>query len=126
MKSPPHLLQLAIGEGMHAQIVFPYSFIMVLHMNDEHIVYFHMDTTQSVGLVQTYFSHPEFLIVQCWIHATFLFPDTATQTEPHAYCSVKFFPGVGYIHLGIPYACIMAILNHYHTITFCINTFPAL
>ena len=31
---------------------------------------------------QTFFAHPDYLVVQCWIHTTYLFPDTDKQTEP--------------------------------------------
>ena len=32
--------------------------MMALHMNDDHIRYYHLDATQSVGLVWSFFSHP--------------------------------------------------------------------
>ena len=34
---------------------------MVLHMNDAYIIYHHMDTSQSLGLAQSYF-----LILTIW------------------------------------------------------------
>ena len=37
-----------------------------------------MDAQQLVGLAQSYFSHPDFLVVQCWVHAV-LFPDSMTS-----------------------------------------------
>ena len=48
---------------------------------------------QSVGLVWSYFCHPDFLVVQCWICTTFLFLDTVTQTGPQVYHYVKLFLG---------------------------------
>ena len=72
-----------------------------------------MDETQSVVLIQTYFCNPDYVVVQCLVHATFLFPHTVNQMEPHVYHSVKFFPErVGYIPLCTPCDHIVAIIDH--------------
>ena len=50
-----------------------------------------MDARQSVGLMQTYFTHPEYLVDQCCVHTTCLSSDTGNQIGPLIYCYVKFF-----------------------------------
>ena len=52
---------------------------MGLTINNYHIIYYHIDATQSVGLVLTYFTKPDYLAVQGWVQATFLFSDTVNQ-----------------------------------------------
>ena len=51
------------------------AYNMALLMNDAYIMYHHMDSSLSVGLVQSYFSHPDYLALQCWVHTDVLFPD---------------------------------------------------
>ena len=63
---------------------------MALASNDNNI-YYHMDVQWSNRLLQTYFANPDSLDVQCWIHATFLSPDTVNQTEAHVYHYTKVF-----------------------------------
>ena len=58
-----------------------------------------MDALWSVGLVPTYFTHSDYLVVQCWDHATYLFPDTVKQLQPQTYWYVKFSEGWGTTHL---------------------------
>ena len=55
---------------------------MALIFNNAHIIYYHMDVTWSMGLVQTYFTHPDYFVVQCWVCVTYLFPDTVSQMGP--------------------------------------------
>ena len=72
-----------------------------------------MDTTQSTGLVQSYFSHPDYLVVQCQVQNTILFPDSKTHAGPHVYHFVKFFPeGVDYTHEGIICNHIITMLDN--------------
>ena len=52
---------------------------MALVLNNDHIIYYHMDALLSVGLAWTYFAHPDYLVVQCWVHCTYLSPDTVNQ-----------------------------------------------
>ena len=73
---------------------------MDLELNNTLIIYYHMDTTWSVGLVWTYFTNPDYVVVQGWIHTTSLYPDMINQTGSHIY--VKFFQEVGYTPLAIP------------------------
>ena len=50
-----------------------------LLINVTPIIYYYMDTLWSVCLAWTYFSYPNFLVVQCWGHAVVLFPDLAAH-----------------------------------------------
>ena len=52
-----------------------------------HIIYYHKDALWSLGLAQTYFTHPDYLVV----HTTYLSPDTIIQVGPQTYQYVKFF-----------------------------------
>ena len=58
---------------------------MALAFNNEHIVYYHMDALWSMALMQTNFTHPDYLGVQCLVHTTYLSPDTITQPGPQNY-----------------------------------------
>ena len=37
---------------------------MALAFNDNHIIYYHMDVQWSIELIQTYFTNPNYLVVQ--------------------------------------------------------------
>ena len=76
-----------------------------------------------MGLVQPYFTKPDDVAVQCWIHTTFLFPDTVNQIGD-AYCS---FWCVDYTPLGTPCDNNIILLDHSDTITpFIVTAYPAL
>ena len=124
MKSPPCFLWLAIDKyiwisylhvlRLHFHTWWHFDhIIMTLKMNNGHIIYYHMDTTQSVSWAWAYFNHPDYLVIQSWIHTTHVFPDTITQTRPHVYHYVKFFLGVGYTPQGRTCNCIVAILDYF-------------
>ena len=77
--------------------------IMAVSFNDNHIIYSYMYAQCSIGLRQTLFTSPDYMVVQCWTHSTFLHPNTINTTEPNMYHYTKFFEGVvGYIILGFP------------------------
>ena len=100
---------------------------MGLHMNDGHIIYYYLDATQSVGLMQTCFNHLDFLVVQCWICAMFMLADMVTQTGLHVNHYFKFFLEMGYMPLDTPCDCIMVILDCPDAVQpFILTTFPAL
>ena len=42
------------------------------------------------------------MVVQYWVHATILFPDSITPGGPQAHHFTRFSPGVGHMHYGIP------------------------
>ena len=101
---------------------------MVLELNNAHIIYYYMDKTQSVGLLWTYFAHSDYMIIQGWIHATCLYPDTINKTGPHVYHYVKFFLGkVGYTPLSSPCDNIVAIVNHSNAVqSFIVTIYPTI
>ena len=83
--------------------------------NNDHTLYSHMDATWSVELAWTYFTHPDYLVVQHWGPCHFSFPDTFNQTGPHVYHYVNFFLGrVSYKPLGTLCDCTVAIIDHSH------------
>ena len=78
-------------------ITFSYStatqlYWMALHMKNDHIRYYCMDSTWSVDLVLCCSCHPEYLVIQCKVHAMLLIPDSVTQTGPYVHHFVNFFP----------------------------------
>ena len=44
---------------------------MALILINDHIIYYHMDATLSVGLLWTYFANPDYFVGQGWVNATF-------------------------------------------------------
>ena len=101
---------------------------MVLMFNSDHIIYYYMDATRSVGLVKTYFTHPDYLVVQYWTHATYLSPAVLNQTGLQIYCNVKFLLGrVEYIPLGTPCDCILVTTDYSNAaMPFVVTAFAAL
>ena len=43
-----------------------------------------------MGLAWTYFTSPDYLVVQCWVCPAFLYPDTIKQAEPQVYRYTNF------------------------------------
>ena len=81
---------------------------MALTLNINDTMYYHRDVQQSMGLAQTYFTNPDYLVLQCWVCAIYIYtyiyiyisPDTINQTEPQTFHYTKFFEGaVGYASL---------------------------
>ena len=69
---------------LHFYIPWHFDHItMTLQMNNGHIIYYSMDALWSVSWARTRFNHPDHLIIQSWISATYLFPDTISQTGTH-------------------------------------------
>ena len=46
---------------------------MALLVKDAHILYYNIDTFQSIMLGRDYFTSPDYLVLKSWIHVTFLF-----------------------------------------------------
>ena len=70
-----------------------------------------MDALWSMGLVQTYFAHSDYLGIYHELHTTYLSTDTINQIEPRTHHCVKFFVGrVGYTPLGPLCNNILAII----------------
>ena len=85
-----------------------------------------MDATWSVGLVWTYFTHPEYLVVQSWVSTTYIFSDTINHTWLQI-CYVKFFLEMGYMSLGAPCDGFVALTDHSNAaMPFVITAFVAL
>ena len=42
---------------------------MNLIFNTNHIIYYHMDAQYAIGLEWPYFTSPDYLVVQCWVHS---------------------------------------------------------
>ena len=88
------------GDHFHTQQHFNTS-NMALHMNEAHIIYHHMDSSWSMGLVQSYFSYPDYLVVHCWAYTAILFLNLInpgyliTPRGPQVHHFIKFFPGGG-------------------------------
>ena len=63
-------------------------------------------------MIQTYFTHPNYLVVQCWVHAMCLSPDTINQTGLHTYHYGNFFKEwVGCMPLGASCTHLVAIID---------------
>ena len=87
---------------------------MTLTFDNNHIIYYLMDAQWLVGLVQTYFAISDYLTVQEWIHAAFLYPHTINPTEPIVYHYSKFYEYkhvVDYKPMGVPCHRLMAVIS---------------
>ena len=85
---------------------------IALAFNKGHTIYYHMDALWSVRLVWTYVANPDYLVVICWVCATYLSPDTFNQMETQTYHYVKCFARrVGYTPLGTLCNCFIAIID---------------
>ena len=61
------------------------------------------------------FTNPDYSLVQCWVHATVLSPDTINQTEPQTYHCTNFSEdAVGDMPFGIPCNQFMAVVDFPH------------
>ena len=67
-------------------------FNMALLRNGPHIIYYHMDALWSMGLVWSYF-FTSYLVVQCWVYALVLLPDSGTPQGPDVFHFIKVFLG---------------------------------
>ena len=52
--------------------VVKWIFIINLFIYDAHIIHYHMNPLWLVALVQSYFTHLDYMIIHCWISATFI------------------------------------------------------
>ena len=70
-----------------------------------------MDATWSVLLVDTFFAHPNYLFVKCWVSIIHLFPNTVNEMGQNLLCS--FGEGrARNMPFGIPCDSIMVIIDH--------------
>ena len=84
---------------------------MALQMNNGHIIYYPMEATCSVGLVQTYFTH---LIWSLKVRSTPPICFLIWLIRQGHMMTIMFssFQGMDYMPLGTPCNHIMAILDH--------------
>ena len=95
---------------------------MALSLDDNHIICYYMDVQWLIGFTETYFDNPDYLLVQCWVCATFLSPDTMNQTESYVYNYTTFFEGtVGYTPLGFPCTRPMAVISPANCTALCFD-----
>ena len=86
-------------------------------MDDAHIIYYHMNAFQSVVLACSYISHPNYLVVQCWISAVVLFPDLINLKGDMFYIFEVFPWVVGHMHEGTPFHHFKTIVDiAYHVV----------
>ena len=79
-----------------------------------------------MGLAQTHYTNPDYVVVKCWTNTSCLFPDIANQTGPLAYHYVQFFQQLANMPLGTSCKFIMAILDHSDTMKpFIVTIYPA-
>ena len=70
---------------------------MVLVINDNHIVFIHMDTYHSCMLRHSHFASTDYLVIEACIRHVVLFPSFISLTSTNICVYVKIFPGmVGY------------------------------
>ena len=84
-------------------------------MNNAHIIYHFMGTSQPVDLAQSYFAHSHYLLVQLWINAAILVPDSVYPGGPQVFHFVTFFPG-GHTHEYTSFHCNVANVHAVHPI----------
>ena len=99
-------------------------FIMDLVIYNADIIHYNMDPLWSVALGQSYFTHPDYLIIHCCIQATLLHPTLITPVGVLKVCRyLQIFEGVvGYMPNGAPYYHIISIF--YSLIPHVTTTFP--
>ena len=85
---------------------------MALYMNNAHIIYHDMDAAWLMGLVQSYISKPDCLVIQYWVCTTILFPESVPFGGPQVHCFIKFFlDGLSYTLEGVHCHHIVAIID---------------
>ena len=100
-----------------AAAIIPYPHTgeqLILHLyNNDQIIYHHMHVTLSVGLAQTLFAQPDYLVILCLVYIIYLSPDTVKQTGSHIHNYGKFILGrEAYTPLGSPCNHILAIIDY--------------
>ena len=73
---------------------------MALVFNNDHIIFYHIYAIWSGGLAQNHFAHPDYLVILCCVHATYISPDDINQTGPHTYHYATVLKGEWDIHLS--------------------------
>ena len=88
-------------------------FIMDLVIYDAHIIHYHMDPLWLVTVVWSYFTHPDYLVIHCWIWATLLHPTIITPLGTQSVWRYVwiFERVVGYMLNCFPCYCIIIIFH---------------
>ena len=99
---------------------------MAPYINDNHILYYSMDTYRLLTLCCNYFTSPDYLVVQVWIRAIFLHPTKIIIAGTIFHFYSRFFPMVvGYFHSSntiVPCHQNIAVVNVLHN--FIVTTCP--
>ena len=74
---------------------------MALHMKNAHIIHHHRDATQLVGFAWSYISNTDYLVVQCWVHASILALESTFLGKPQVHHFIKFFPSGWATHIRV-------------------------
>ena len=83
---------------------------MALHIDNNHILYYHMDVLWSNILGHSYFASHDYLALQRWIKAMFLYPNNTALEEPNIYHYFKFLPGViSYCNSGSTFVLVIKL-----------------
>ena len=100
---------------------------MALAFNNNHIIYYQMDMQWSVGLTWTYFTSPDYSVVQCWVHSMFFSPIPLTKQNPMHIIIFSFEDVVDYMPLGFPCIQPMDVIDFSNDpLPFVITAYPAL
>ena len=67
---------------------------MALHIDDQHILYYHMHMHRSNMMGCSYFQSPDFVVVKGWIRALFLYQIVIQLTGPNIHYFTEFCHGV--------------------------------
>ena len=72
------------------------------------------------------FANPDYLVVYCWVNASFLHSNMINPTEPSIYYYTKLFEGVvRYTPLGCPCTQTVAVINYSNAaLPFAATAFP--
>ena len=54
---------------------------MAQHIDDQHFLYYHTDTYQSIMMGHGYFQSPYYLVMQGWIRVMLLYPTNIQLAE---------------------------------------------
>ena len=63
-------------------------------INDNQVLFNHMDGYHPYMLGHSYFKHPNYLVEKVWIRVTVLFPSFTDLTGSNVYVSMKIIPGI--------------------------------
>ena len=74
------------------------------------IIYYNIDATSAVACAWTYVTHPDYMVILGRMHATYLYLEVHMFTV-----SLSSFWVVGYMPMGAPCDCMVAIVGNSDT-----------